>query len=160
MEYDKVVSHFGSFLPFYPPNNPENQNFHTTKKRHGDIIVLHKCVVNDSHMMVSFFEIWSATDRIFYHLEPFLLSFYHFTQVYQKSWSWAILFLRYGAWWINCFLFWAIFCTFNPSNSPKIFFLSKEHLEISSFLIYVPKWSDDVRFLRYGARQTSGKNDI
>ena len=24
--------------------------------------------------------------------------YYHFTQVYQKSWSYAILFLRYGAW--------------------------------------------------------------
>ena len=107
---------------------------------------------------VSFFEIWSATDRIFYHLEPcfaIILSFYHFTQVYQKSWSWATLFLRYGTWRINCFLFWANFCTFNPSNSPKIFFLSKEHLEISSFLTYVPKCSDDVRFLRYGARQIS-----
>ena len=112
-------------------------------------------------------EIWSETDRSFYHLGQFLsfylstsLIFYHFTQVYQKSWSWATLFLRYGTWRINCFLFWTIFCTFNPSNSPKIFFLSKEHLKISSFLTYVPKWSDDVRFLRYGARQTNGKSDI
>ena len=24
----------------------------------------------------------------------------HFTQVYQKSWSYAILFLRYGTWWM------------------------------------------------------------
>ena len=33
------------FLPFYPPNNPENQ------KIPRDIIVLHKFTENDIHMM-------------------------------------------------------------------------------------------------------------
>ena len=24
---DRIFSHFGPFLPFYPPSNPDNQNF-------------------------------------------------------------------------------------------------------------------------------------
>ena len=34
--------------------------------------------------------------------------YHHFTQVYQKPWSYTILFLRYGTWQINYFSFWAI----------------------------------------------------
>ena len=30
---DKIFCHFGSFLPFYSPNNPENQNFEKMKKK-------------------------------------------------------------------------------------------------------------------------------
>ena len=38
------------FLPFYPPNNPKNKNFEKMKKSPGDMI-LHKCNINDNHMM-------------------------------------------------------------------------------------------------------------
>ena len=37
------------FLPFYPPNNPKNQNLE--KKTPGDIITLNKRTINDNHMM-------------------------------------------------------------------------------------------------------------
>ena len=40
-----------NFLPFYPPNNPKNQNFGKMKQTPGDIIILHKCTINDNHMM-------------------------------------------------------------------------------------------------------------
>ena len=54
MEYDQY-----NFLPFYPPNKPENQNFEKLKKTHthtdtkapGDIIILHICTKNYDHMM-------------------------------------------------------------------------------------------------------------
>ena len=39
------------FLPFYPPNNPENQNFEKMKKSSGYVIILHMCTINDNHMM-------------------------------------------------------------------------------------------------------------
>ena len=41
------------FLPFYPPNNPKNQNFEKMKKLPEDIIILHrcKCNINDNHIM-------------------------------------------------------------------------------------------------------------
>ena len=40
-----------SFLPFYPPNNLNNQNFEKMKKASGDIITLHRCTINDNHTM-------------------------------------------------------------------------------------------------------------
>ena len=39
------------FLPCYPPNNPKNQNFEKMKKPPGNIIILHRCNINDNHMM-------------------------------------------------------------------------------------------------------------
>ena len=39
------------FFLFYPPNNPENQNFEKMKNPCGDIIILHMCTINDYHMM-------------------------------------------------------------------------------------------------------------
>ena len=39
------------FLPFFPPNNPENQNFEKMKKTPGDIILSCKCTINDNHLM-------------------------------------------------------------------------------------------------------------
>ena len=47
-EFFVILDHF---LPFYPPNNPKNQNFEKMKKTPGDIIILHKCTINDNHMM-------------------------------------------------------------------------------------------------------------
>ena len=41
----------GCLLPFYPHNNPENQNFETMKKTPGDIIILHMCTINNNPMM-------------------------------------------------------------------------------------------------------------
>ena len=36
----KLFVILGHFLPFYPPNNPETQNFEKKKKEPGDIIIL------------------------------------------------------------------------------------------------------------------------
>ena len=46
-------SFWAIFCPFNPPpnNNPENQNFEKMKKSPEDIIILHKCTINDNHMM-------------------------------------------------------------------------------------------------------------
>ena len=63
------------FLPFQPPNNPENQNYKTEKKKKktpGDIIILQMCMVNDRHMM------------------PFWTVFYSFT----LQTTWKIKFLK------------------------------------------------------------------
>ena len=40
-----------NFLLFYIPNNPQNQNFEKMKKASGDIIILHKCNINNNHTM-------------------------------------------------------------------------------------------------------------
>ena len=41
----------GHFLPFYPTNNPDNQNFEKMKITPGDITILHMFTINDNHIM-------------------------------------------------------------------------------------------------------------
>ena len=41
----------GYFLPFYPPYNPEIQNFEKMKKTTGDIVILHMSNINQNHMI-------------------------------------------------------------------------------------------------------------
>ena len=41
----------GHFLPFYPPNNPKNQNFEKMEKESRDIIILQICTKNHDHML-------------------------------------------------------------------------------------------------------------
>ena len=55
---ERIFSNFGLFSalsppppPPPPPNNPENLNFEKMKKKAGDIIILHKCTINENHMM-------------------------------------------------------------------------------------------------------------
>ena len=50
MEFFNILDYF---LLFHCPNNPENQNFEKMRKTSGNIIILHKCVKNDNHMMHS-----------------------------------------------------------------------------------------------------------
>ena len=52
-EHDRqnFLSFWTIFLPFYPPKNPKNQNFEKMKKLPGDIFILHKCKINDNHMI-------------------------------------------------------------------------------------------------------------
>ena len=60
----------GHFLPFFPPNNPENQIFEKMKKTPGDIITLNLCTNNENHDV--WFQRWCTTDRICCHLRYFL----------------------------------------------------------------------------------------
>ena len=39
------------FLPFYPPIDPENQNFEKMKKTSEHIITFQMYTIHDSHMM-------------------------------------------------------------------------------------------------------------
>ena len=56
------MSHFLSL--FAPPKNPKNQNFEKMEKIGGDIIILHKCNKNHSHMRYGL-KIQSEADRCF-----------------------------------------------------------------------------------------------
>ena len=47
-EFFLILDHF---LPFYPLNNKENQNFEKMKKASGDVIILYMCTINGNHMM-------------------------------------------------------------------------------------------------------------
>ena len=48
---DRIFVILDHFLPFYPPNNPKNQNFDKIKKLPTDTIILQMCTINDNHMM-------------------------------------------------------------------------------------------------------------
>ena len=111
----------GHFLPFYPTNNPKNQNFEKMKKTPGDII-LHTSIKNHDHMLYYSWDMahdWCNLYFLFWVIfchftpkEPKKTKFkkmkkkntwryYHFTNVYQKLWSHDVRFLRYGVGWMN-----------------------------------------------------------
>ena len=92
-----------NFLTFWTIFCPKNKNFEKMKKLLGDIIILHKCNINDNHMM-------------------------------------------YGSWDMKCngqnFLsFSNVFCPFIPITTQKIKILKnwKKHLEIPSVYTSAPK---------------------
>ena len=117
-------------------------------------------------------EIGSLTDRIFYHLtifcplNPLTISIITaqkikikkktkkcleiYQKLYQKLWSYAILFLRYGAWQMQ-FLFFILgyFLLFYPPPLPpltaqkiKIYKKIRKCLEIPSFYIVCNRLTD------------------
>ena len=107
------------FCPSTPLNSPKNKNLTKKKKKKkpGDVIILHKCTKNYNHMVYcSWYGVWHVIVIFYFGLFFALLPrnfpekwkfkknekntwrYCHFAQVYQKSWSYAILFLRYGMW--------------------------------------------------------------
>ena len=108
-----VIFHFVPYFALLPPNSLKNRNLNEMKKIPEDIIILHKCTIND--MMYDF---WDMTDRIFCHFGSFFAMlphwqpkklkfwendenawrYHHFTQVYQRLWPYAKLFLRHDTW--------------------------------------------------------------
>ena len=79
-EYLIILDHF---LPFYPPNNPKNQNFEKLERTPGDIIILHMCTINDDQMIYGYWDI--EPDRFFCHFRPFLPFYSPNNPKYQNS---------------------------------------------------------------------------
>ena len=61
------------FLPFYPPMDPENENFEKKNKTPEDIIILQICTINDSHMMYGSWDKEWNRHIFFIILDRFLL---------------------------------------------------------------------------------------
>ena len=114
---DKVFCHFGPILPFYSLTTQKIKIL-KMKKTPGDIIIFHTCTINENHMMygVWFLRYGVQKTEFFVILDCFLPFYppkskfwkneksawrYHFTLVYQKSWPYATLFLRYDVWWMQ-----------------------------------------------------------
>ena len=51
---DRIFVIMDPILSFYPPMDPENQNFEKMKKTLEDIIILQMFTINDSHMIYGF----------------------------------------------------------------------------------------------------------
>ena len=130
----------GHFLPFYPANNPKNQNFEKMKKTPGDNIILQMCSINDNHMkygswdmetnghnFLSFWTIFCPSNPL--KTKKIKISkkwknawrYHHFMQEYENhdhmlycSWDMAHDRCNFH------FSFWAIFCPFTPLTAQKI----------------------------------------
>ena len=106
------IDNYRSFFALLPQPSPLK-----SPKIAGDIIFIHKCTKNII-IWGTVPEVQSEIDRIFYHFGSFfslllpkqpekskfwktekrIWRSHHFIHVYQKSRSYAILFLRYGGW--------------------------------------------------------------
>ena len=54
---DRIFCHFWLFFALLPPWRPRKSKFGENEKTPGDIIILHICTINDSHMMYGFWDI-------------------------------------------------------------------------------------------------------
>ena len=74
MECDRqnFLSFRTDFCPFTPPMDPENQNFENMKIVPGDIIILHMCTINDSHMIYGSWGMERDGQNVFVFLDHFL----------------------------------------------------------------------------------------
>ena len=112
---DRIFCHFGQFLALFPPMDPEVKILKKWKK-HLKILSFYKMfTINDSHMIHGFsnmecnrqnflslwtvfcpFSPWQPEKSKFLRTEKKPWRYHQFTQGYWKSWSYPILFLRYG----------------------------------------------------------------
>ena len=130
------LSFWAIFLPFYPTNKPKIKMLKKWRKKHLEIssfytnvtkiLIILYCswdMVHDGFN--SYFSFWA----IFWPLTPLTAQklkisqkwkkkntwrYHHFTKVYQKSWSYAILFLRYDMWKLFFFSYFELFIVLLP----------------------------------------------
>ena len=113
-----VIFHFGLFFVHLSLTARKMKISKKKKKKTPGDVILRKCTKTRGHVLY-FPEIWCVTDVVFFFfilgdIFPFYpltalkmkiskkwkksWRYHHFTQVYQKSWSYATLFLKYGMW--------------------------------------------------------------
>ena len=135
---ERFLSFWAIFCPLTPLTTQKIKILKKWKKMPRDIIILHMCTINENHMMYGSWDM--EHDRQFFLILDHFLPFYplttqksiilkknekntgryhHFTQVHQKSWSSALLFLRYGTWQMQLFFILGYFLPFYLPNSPK-----------------------------------------
>ena len=133
---ERIFCDFGPFFALLPPSQPGKSKFWKNEKKSWRYYhfthVYHKWQSHDIWFLryeawqteffvildrfLSFYPSNNTKNQNFEKLKKNTSRYHHFTQVYQKSWSYAIPFLRYGAY----FLFWAIFCHFTSQTAWKI----------------------------------------
>ena len=89
-----VIFHFGLFFALSPRNSPKNDTFKKMKRKREDMI-LYNCTKNHDHMLYCSWDMVHDGCNCYFSFQAI---FCLFTQVYQKSWSYAMLFLRHGVW--------------------------------------------------------------
>ena len=137
----------------------ERSSFYTCNKNHDLMMYASWDIERDRQNFLSFWAsfcpfspLTTQKIKILKKWKKRLVRYHHFTQVYQKSWSDAILFLRHGVWWMQLLFFiLGYFQPFYPTTSPKNQ-NEKNTWSCHHFThVYQKLWSDGVRFLRYQA---------
>ena len=118
---DRTFSHFGWVFALLPLKQLRKSKFWKNEKkkarRYHFTYVCHKWqsygvwflrygalrteffIILDHFMLFySFTPLTTQKIKIFYKIKSNPWRYHHFTKVYQNSWSYATLFLRYGAW--------------------------------------------------------------
>ena len=177
------ISHFGLFFALLPSNSLKNENSKKNEKKHLEVSSFYTSVPKIMIIWYTVPEIWHMTDVIvifhfglFFALSPFcpfalknenftkmkkcleISSFY--TSVpkimiicYTVPEIWYVMYVivifHFG-------LFFALLLPYQPKNS-KFQKNKKNTWRYHHFThVYQKLWLDDVRFLRYGARQMDG----
>ena len=173
-----IVSHFRPLFAFFailPHYWHQKLKFGKNVKKRLEILSFYTCVPLIKIIWCMVPEIWTSTDRMILSLwaifallpppqttrkikinkknEKNTWRYHHFTQLYQKLWSYAILFLRYGI--CQMYLLFFIlgyFLTFYLPNDSKNENLKKmkKLLEIHHLTQgYQNSWSYAILLLRY-----------
>ena len=129
---------FDHFLSFYSPLQHRKSKSWKKRKKHLEILPFYTCTINENHLMYGSWDRQRERQN-FFHFGPFfaflsqkqpekskfwkheknLWIYHHFTLVYQKSWSYAMLFLRYSAWRMIFIFHFGLFFVLLPPDSPK-----------------------------------------
>ena len=156
------LSVWTTFLLFYPSNNPEKKFFEKLKKTPGYIIILHKCTINDNHMIYGFWDKTCNRQNFFVILGHFLPFYPPLTAWKMKtSQKWKkhldissfytsvskIMIICYTVpeiWHVVCIIVifhFRVFFVLFPPNSPKNenFKKMKKNTQRSSFYTIAPK---------------------
>ena len=137
MERNKqnFLSFWTVFFPFTSPKDLENENFEKTRKKPGEIIILHMCTINDNHMIYGSWDM----ERHRQNLLSFWTVFCPFTPLTTRrikilkkmrktpgdiiilhKWNKNYDHILHCSWDTTCngcnfyFSFWAISCPFTP----------------------------------------------
>ena len=165
----QIFFHFGPIFALLPHQKPHKSKFWKNE-------------INDDVKFLRYGAWRTDFFVIFYQNGKNAWRYHHFTQMYQKSWSYATLFLRYNVYRMFFFSNLDYFLPFYtpkpplpppaPANDPKnqkFLKIWKKPLEISSFDTRVPKimitWCTvpEIWFGRIAGQtdgQTDGKSDI
>ena len=186
VEHDRqnFLSFWTVFCPLdYGPNGPRKSKFWKNEKKvPEDIIILQMCTINDSHMMYGFWDIECSGQNFlsfltvfcpFNPLKPQKIKiwknawrYHHFTQMYQKSWSYATLFLWYNVWRMQLLFFILGFLyPFTLLTTQKIKVLKKWKMRLGRSSLYtcVPKimiiWCTVLKIWCATDRRTDGRTE-
>ena len=110
MRQTDLFSHFRPFFAFSPSphKNPKDQNNEKIKKTPRDIIILHKCTINNNHMIYDSWNVNCNRHNFFCHLGPFFALLICYTVLEKWHMMDVMLFFILG----NCL-------PFKPPNNPK-----------------------------------------